>query len=232
MNAFNRAVVILLALLLIVLLIVAAVVPNTVLQNASFALDRATDALRVGWPTSYLIFLGMDIVLIFLLIVLLWLELRPRPVQTVTLRGETGALAEVNTSSIEQSLEYRLGQIEDVLDVNARVRGRKGGVNVLVDLETIPEIDIPDKVAQVRQVMYDLVETKMGIPIANHRIRMQQVGYDKGFRPREEPGPVAPAMPTMPAQPSTPPVPPEMPPKQTVVEDENETEPPGSIIAP
>lgn len=232
MNAFNRAVVILSALLLIVLLIVAAVVPNTVLQNSTYALGRAADALRVGWPTSYLIFLGVDIVLIFLLIVLLWLELRPRAVQTVTLRSDTGTLAEVNTASIEQTLEYRIRQIPDVLDVNADVRGRRGGVNVLVDLQTIPEIDIPSKVEQVRNVIYDLVEGRMGIQIVNHRIRMRHVGYEKGFRPHEEPHVTTPTMrpEPLPPAPAAPPAPAD---QDVVVEEEESTsETPDSTTTP
>ena len=179
MNIFNRAVVIVEILLLAVLLIIAAVVPNTVLERLSYTGQQAQAALQAGWPMSYVFFLVVDIVLIFLLILLLWLEVRPQGKKTVIVRSGSGTQAEVSTTSVEQSLQQRIGEISDVLKVRPTVRGKRGGVDVLLELETMPEIDIPSKIEAVSQAARDLVGSKMGLKITNMKVRIRQAPYGK-----------------------------------------------------
>ena len=120
MNVFNRVVVVLEILLLIVLLIVSAVVPNTVLGRLLYTAEVARTSLEARWPVSYLIFLAVVVVLILLLLALLWLELRPKAKKAVAVRNVSGAKAELGTASVEQSLQYRLSEIADVLKANLR----------------------------------------------------------------------------------------------------------------
>jgi len=179
MNIFNRVVVVLEVLLLIILLIIAAVVPNTVLERLLYTMQQLQSALQVRWPMSYVLFLVVAIVLILLLVLLLWLELRPQGRKTVTVRTDSGTQAEVSTSSVEQSLQHRISEIADVLKVRPVVRGKRGGVDIVIDLETTPEIDIPTKMDEVSQVARELIESKMGLRITNVKVRVRQAPYGK-----------------------------------------------------
>jgi len=197
MNVFNRTVVILEILLLVVVLVIAAVVPRTVLPRVLYTVEQAQRVLLERWPSSYVLFLAVAIVLIFLLILLLWLELRPKAKKTVTVRGVKGTQAEISTSSVEQSLEYRIRDIGDVLKVRPTVRGKRGGVAVVIDLETTPEIDIPTKMEEVSQAARDVVEGKMGLKVSNIKVRISQAPYGRAKVPPRKPA----VPPTMPFEP-------------------------------
>jgi hypothetical protein len=184
-------------LLLIVTLIVAAVVPNTLLDNAMYTLEQAKSVLQQDWPRSYLIFLLVAILLIFLLLVLLWLELRPQSRKTITVRGRDGTEAEVATSSVAQSLQRRIAEVPNVSRVRSTVRGVRAGVDVVLDLETTPEIDIPSKMDEVSAAARELIESKMGLHVARIRVNIKQLRYDDAApiptTPSVQPGiPVAP----------------------------------------
>ena len=203
MRVFNRAVVILEILLLIVTLIVAAVVPNTLLERLLYTVQQAQSALQLDWPRSYIIFLLVAILLIFLLLVLLWLELRPQSKKSITVRGRDGTEAEVSTSSVAQSLQRRISEVPDVSRVRATVRGVRSGVDVVLDLETTPEIDIPSKMDEVSHAARDLIESKMGLHVARIKVNIKQVRYGEAATVPATPS-VQPGMPASPlTQPDT-----------------------------
>lgn len=179
MNAFNRVVFILFILLLIAALIVAAVVPFTVLERFIYTLQEAQNLLQARWPWSYLVFLAAVILLILLGLILLWFEVRPRAKKTVMVRTVGGTQAEVSTASVQQSLQQRIGQLTDVYKVKPSVMGKGGGVDVLLELETPPEIDIPSKVDEVSQVARDLIESKMGLRVSKIKVQLKHGPYGK-----------------------------------------------------
>ncbi len=187
MTIVNRVVVILEILLLIVLLIVAAVVPNTVLSQMAYTVERAQTALQLDWPRSYFLFLLVAIPVIFVFILLLWLEVRPQTSNKVLVRGKDGTQTEVSTTSVAESLRHHIDEIDDVFKVKATVRGKRGGVDILFDLETTPEIDIPAKMAEVSQAARDLIEGKMGLKVADIRVRVKQAPYGGAKKPLAEP---------------------------------------------
>ena len=179
MNVFNRAVVVLEILLLIVLLIVSAVFHTEILNSLLDILDLARSALETGQLVTYVFFLLADIVLVLLLVGLLWLELRPVPKKTVAVRNVSGTKADMSTTSVEQSLQYRIGEIAEVLKVKPIVRGSRGGVKLAIDLETTPGIDVPAKAAEVAQAAREVVEGKMGLKVAGIKVHIRQAAYGK-----------------------------------------------------
>ncbi len=202
MNVFNRAVVILEILLLILLLIVAAVVPNTVVGRLLYTTELARTSLESRWPVSYLLFLVVAVVLILLLVLLLWLELRPKTRKAVTVRNVSGAKAEIGTASVEQSLQYRISEIADVLKVRPTVQGKRGAVSIQLDLEMTPDIDVPAKTAEVSQAARDVVEGKMGLKVADIKVRIKQVGHARA-RPASAPVEATPGVYPLPTFPGT-----------------------------
>ena len=201
MNILNRTVGIILLLLLIAVLIIAAVVPYTLLERLIYTFQLAQDTLQSRWPLSYVVFLVVDIVVILLLIFLLWLELRPQGKKTVTVRTGSGTQAEVSTASVEQSLQQRIGAISDVLKVRPTVRGKRGAVDIMIDLETIPEIDIPAKTDEVSQAARDLIESRMGLKVGSIKVRVRQAAYGKAAPSSAT---VSPRLPSEPVAPSAP----------------------------
>jgi hypothetical protein len=201
MKVFNRAVVLLEVVLLIIALIVAAVVPNTVLERLLYTIQQAQGALQLDWPRSYVIFLVVDIVLIGVFLVLLWLEIRPQTRRTITVRGSDGTEAEVSTASVGKSVEYHVAEISDVSKVRATLRGMRAGVDIVLDLETTPEIDIPSKMDEVSQAARELIEAKMGLHVARIKVNVKQAPYGKVAAPTARPA-IPPLEPTV--QPSMP----------------------------
>lgn len=179
MNAFNRVVFVLFILLLIALLIVTAVVPFTVLERVIYTLQQAQNVLQARWPWSYLVFLAADIVLVLLAIVLLWFEVRPRAKKTLMVRTVSGTQAEVSTASVQQALQQRISQLGDVFKVRPTVTGKGGGVDVVLELETPAEIDIPAKVDEVSQAARDVVETRMGLRVSKVKVMLKHGPYGK-----------------------------------------------------
>jgi hypothetical protein len=220
MKTFNRAVVILEIVLLIILLIVAAVVPYTVLERLRYTVEQGQNALQYDWPRSYIIFLVVDIVVIFVLLVLLWLEIRPQTRRTITVRGRDGTEAEVSTPSVAQSLQYAIADIGDISKARATVRGVRTGVDVVLDLETAPEIDIPSKMDQVSQAARDLIEGKMGLHVARIKVNVKQAPYGKVAAPAPRPA-VQPSV--FPEPSAAPDVQPSMP-EDTEVSEQPQTE--------
>jgi uncharacterized alkaline shock family protein YloU len=177
MNIFNRAVVILHILLLVGLLIVAAVVPNTVLSRLLYTVQQAQATLQLYWPTSYVVFLAIAVLLVFGLIMLLWLEVRPSASNKVLIRNRDGTRTELSTSSLADSLRRSIDEIDDVFKVKSVVQGKRSGLDILLNLETTPEIDIPSKMQEVSQAARDLVERKMGLKVANLRVQVKNTPY-------------------------------------------------------
>jgi len=187
MNIFNRVLVILHILLLIALLIIAAVVPYTVLSRSLYAVQQAQAALQTRWPTSYVLFLAVAVLLVFFLILLLWLEIRPQTSNKVLIRNRDGTQTEVSTASLAESLRRSIDEIQDVFKVKCTVHGKRSGLDILLNLETTPEIDIPSKMQEVSQAARHLVEGKMGLKVANIKVQVKHAPYGSAKAPRPEP---------------------------------------------
>jgi hypothetical protein len=187
MNIFNRVLVVLHILLLIALLIAAVIRPNTVLGRSLDAVQQAQSALQLYWPTSYVVFLAAAVLVVFLLIMLLWLELRPQSSNKVLIRNRDGAQTEVSTASLAESLRRSIDEIPDVFKVKCIVHGRRSGLDILLNLETTPEIDIPSKMQEVSQSARGLVEGKMGLKVANIKVQIKNAPYGSAKAPRVEP---------------------------------------------
>jgi hypothetical protein len=151
--------------------------------------------LSVAWPRSYIVFLVVAISAVLLLIVLLWLEIRPATSNKVIVRGRDGTRTEVSTSSVAQSLRLHIDEIEDVFNVRSTIHGRRGGMDILLNLETTPEIDIPAKMEEVSRAARGLIEGKMGLRIAGIKVNVRQASYAAAKAPRPEPVTVTPSEP-------------------------------------
>jgi membrane protein implicated in regulation of membrane protease activity len=176
MNLFNRIVVVLLLLLVIVLAFVAMFLPLGPLDFIIGWLTFIKASLYV--PTNYLIVILVSLVVILLSLLLLWLEFRgPARPKTVRIEKVGGGYAEVTTDSIAQRLKYRVDQLVGVTEVKPIVTSRGKVVDVVLDLETSPDIEVPAKTEEVCQVAREEVEQKMGLKLDRIRVNIRHAPY-------------------------------------------------------
>jgi hypothetical protein len=185
MNLFNRVVVILLFILLIpilVLIILAAAFPGPLvgsLRQGLAAWESPTLARQVITITVAAVLLVIDLALLVM-------EFRRRGPQTVRLQNVANGEAELTTSSIEQRLTQAINQLPDVTRVTPTVIGKSKGVEVVLDLETSPDVDVPAKTDEVVTVARDVVEHKMGLSLLKIKVNLR-LAEPPGGRRRPQP---------------------------------------------
>lgn len=183
MNVFNRIVMIILIILALVSTLVAAVIPFATLQF----LERTLETVRVGLEAMYnsgpLVFMLAQIaaalaaVLIFgTLLVLEIRRGRPATVQVVT---PEGGKANILLDSVGMRLSYHLDQLAEVISVTPRVRAKGNVVNVELDVETSPDVDVPMKTQEILHVTREVIEDRMGLKLGRAEVRIRHAPYPK-----------------------------------------------------
>jgi hypothetical protein len=173
MNAFNRLVAILFLLVTIVTALVVLTVPERVvallillLQGVERDMPQFATNPQQWW--TFLLFRAAIAVLVMVLAgALLWLEVRRPRAKTVKVHKADGAEAVVKAEAIARRLQFHIDQLPDVINVKPVITGRGSSVEVLLNLETSPEIDVPAKVEEVRQVVLQIVEGQMGLKLSS-----------------------------------------------------------------
>ena len=177
MRTFNRVVVVLFLLVTIVVMSVVLVVPRPVievLQEWLWNLDM--NLALVAQP--FLLIIGVILALLVDVVcaVLLWLEFRRRP-RAVRVQSITGGKAELALDSVARRLEHNIGQLEGVTFIKPNVWARRNGVEVELDMETSPEVDVPTKTEEVCQVIREAVEDKMGLKLRKVWVNIKHAPY-------------------------------------------------------
>ena len=161
MNVFNRIVMILSILAWIALVVFAMLDPMSVIW---FARDNwAYWQESIADEVTFYYFVGGAGILLFVLLILLWLEIRHRRYKTVRIRGKGRGTGELSIDSVVQSLEYRVDELLGVRKVRPRVTSRGKDVVVALDLDTSPTVNIPLLTEQVVKLCQDVVEGHLGL---------------------------------------------------------------------
>ena len=182
MNIFNRIVVILLVLVVLILTVVIVIVPEQSFNILRAVFEWAQQDTRgyIASPDHYLflaarVIIGGTIVLVGLL--LLWLELRRPRKKVIRVQKMAGGETNIAIESISQRVAYNIDQLPEVIKVTPRVTGRSRGVDIDLQLETSPEIDVPMKTEEVLQVTKDVVESRMGLKLGKVTINIKHAPY-------------------------------------------------------
>jgi len=178
MNTFNRVVVILLFLTTIIVTSAVLVVPRPVIEVLHgwlWSLDARLELVT----QPFLLIAGVLLALLVDVIcaVLIWLEFRRRRPKAIRLQSITGGEAELTVESVARRVEHNISQLGGVVFVKPNVWARRGGVEVELDLETSPEVDVPTKTEEVCQVTREAVEDKMGLKLRMVRVRVKHAPY-------------------------------------------------------
>ena len=163
MNIFNRAVVVLLLVVTILLSATAIVLPQetfTFLQNQINGLDLYTSKF-----IGKLLMTAVLLAVIALCILVLLLEFRRGTSKTVRVEKITGGEARVATESVVQRVQYNLDQLPQILSVKPRVTAKGRKMDILLDVETTQDVNIPSKTEELSQLTRSVIEEQMGLKL-------------------------------------------------------------------
>jgi hypothetical protein len=176
-NAFNRAVTIVVLLLLMIVVPMVTLLPDVAIG----VLQRSLVAVPASLSTFHrvvLILLGIICFIIGGLI--LYLEVRRPPRKRVRIQKVSGGEAQLAVESIEQRLEYRVDQLADVIKVMPKVKPHRASVDVVLNVETVPDVDVPMKTDEVCQIARDVVEERMGLKLGKIKVNISHAPYPEG----------------------------------------------------
>ena len=182
MNLFNRIVAILLWLGLLACALVAAALPMQTaawLQTQADALVRQLDLWQAANAANFLIgqaAVGIGALLIFG--TLLFFEVLSGRPRGVRIRTTEGGSAELDPSSVGRRLQWHLDQLSEVITVIPAVKSRGGAVDIRLEIETAPDIDIPLKTDEVVDVTREVIERDMGLKLGKLDVRMRCAPFE------------------------------------------------------
>jgi len=178
MNKFNRVVVVLLLLATIIVATIVLVVPRPAIEVLQEWLWNLDMNLSLADPLVLLV-AGVALALLVDVVcaVLIWLELRRRRSSAIRVQSISGGEAELAVDSIARRLERSISRLDGVVLIQPNVWGRRGGVEVELDLETSPEVDVPTKTEEVCQVTREAIEDKMGLKLCKVRVNIKYAPY-------------------------------------------------------
>jgi len=173
MNLFNRIVTTLLLVAGMIVLPIIFLFPNEAISMAMQNLSALNAGLSLVNPTArFIIGLVLAILSFIFCGLLAFLEItRPRP-KAVRLRKTKGGEALLSLKSIASRLEYTLSQLPDVVKVSPVVTAGGKAVNITLNLETNPEINVPAKTEEVYETTRQVVEEKMGLKLGRLKINI------------------------------------------------------------
>ena len=181
MNTINRIIGFLLLLFLFLALIVLAVVPFETTGWLQTQLGHFSQWARQAQRNSSLFFglgrVGLAAIAAIVILPLLIAEL-PHKKQdpAVVMRTEHGEI-HVTAESIAKRLAWHLDQLADVIIVTPQVLPKGGTVNIVLDVETSPEIDLPMKTEEIMLVAREIIEKDMGLKLGKLNVHLSHSAY-------------------------------------------------------
>ena len=182
MNGFNRVVAIFLWLALLAGLLVAAIAPLQSiawLQEGLAQLAAWLTSVRSEKPAYFIVGqAAVGIGALLILGALLFFEVMTMRRRGVRIRTTEGGSAELDTVSVARRLQWHLDQLAEVITVVPAVRARGGSVDVKLEIETAPDIDIPLKTDEVVDVTRDIIEQDMGLRLGKLDVHIRCAPFE------------------------------------------------------
>jgi hypothetical protein len=174
MSVFNKVVTVVLFLLLMVAVPLTLIFPDAIIGLAQQLLPAVAASLTTF---QRVIFALMGVIGFIVCGLVLYLEFRRPRRRRAIVEKTAGGEVEVALDSIAQRLEYRIDQLGDVVKVTPKIKPRRKDIDVELDLETTPDIDVPAKTEEVRNVAREVVEDRMGLKLRKIKVNMRHTPY-------------------------------------------------------
>jgi hypothetical protein len=183
LNAFNRVVAIVLWLVLLALTFYLAAAPLQAVTQTEHILSNLAEqltSLKDANATNFFIGqIALGVVGLLLFGTLLWLEVWPRRAKGVRVHTSEGGLVELDTHSIARRLEWHLDQLADVITVVPVVKSRGSVVDIHLEVETAPNIDVPMKTDEVVEVTRDIIEKDLGLKLGKLDVLLRHAPFEE-----------------------------------------------------
>jgi len=206
-NVFNRIAMVLIILALFALVVVLVLFPRDIALLIQTAMGNALELLNIG--QFFIIFVAICAIVLLVLLVFLWLELRHPQLKTVRISATKSGDAQLGIQSVASSLENRIDELAGVRKAEAQVASHGKDVEVLLNLDTSPSVNVPMLSDQIVELTRNIVETQLGLKIRGKvRINIRHEPYPRGamLTPATTGAGVAAARPQEPAIAATEPV--------------------------
>ncbi len=192
MNTFNRIVAILLWLVLLAVSVVLALMPDMVaawLKSFGDNFFLLIQSWRNYNSLYFLIFqVAFLVVSILLFGALVLAEIWPRKQRGVVVKTEKGTKARMEEDSVTKRIAWNLDQLAGVISVNPKVTPKGKKVDVSVEVETSPDIDIPSKTEEISRTVREVVEEKMGLVLGKVEVMIRYSRFPEAFeKPKAAP---------------------------------------------
>ncbi len=186
MRVFNRVVMILSILVWIALVVYVMILPLDAVYYARTGLDYFEK--RIFDDQFFYTFLASGGGLLLILLLLFWLEIRRVRRKTVRVKTKGKGNAHLGIQSVAQSLEYRIDELAGVRKVEPRITSRGRDVEVALDLDTSPSVNLPVLTDQIMRLCHDIIEGQLGIKIRGKvNINISHEPYPRGTMPSTQP---------------------------------------------
>lgn len=182
MTTFNRTVATLLWLALLAITCILAIAPTTAIETAQSVLSSLNimiEEWRAHNPDNFAI--GQWAIVAASIAVfgfLLWLEILALRRRGVRVRTAQGGSVEVETNSIGRRLEWHLDQLAEIITVVPVVRSKGGSVDIKLEIEAAPDIDVPMKTDEVVEATCDIIEQDMGLKLGKLDVHVRCAPFD------------------------------------------------------
>lgn len=185
MSILNRIVAAIFWLLLLVGTAIFAVAPFravVALQSRLTLLEMQLVQWQTDNATNFIIgqaTIGIAAVVVFGL--LFWLTAIWGYRRGVRIRTVEGGSAELDTNSIGRRLEWELEQVAEVNNVVPIVKARGGAVDVRLEIEVSPDVDIPMKTDEVLIMTRNVIEEEIGLHLGKLDVHLRCAPLEPEF---------------------------------------------------
>lgn len=185
MTMFSRFVAAVCWLLLLTFAVFMAAAPFwTIGQIQSMLMSTANqlELLQQQNSTNFIIMQaasGITAILVFG--ILFWWTVFGGHQRGVKIRTVAGGSAELDINSISQRLEWHLEQVAEVSNVVPIVKARGGAVDIRLEIEVLPEVDIPMKTDEVVVMTRDIIEDTIGLTLGKLDVHLRCAPLETSF---------------------------------------------------
>ncbi len=176
MNLINRLLVMLELLLALVLMPITIVGLVFFRAGIAYTVQNMADSLVNGSNAALIqaTCVGLAALVFVIAILILFLELQRPATHHLRVQSVSEGQVEVTAEAIIHRLEHAILQVQDVARVKPRVVSASKGniIDLSVELETSPEVNVPKKTQEVIAVAKQVLESDMGLRVGKIQVQV------------------------------------------------------------
>jgi len=204
---FNRLAMIIMLLSTVLAIIVGILLLLLAPSQLAPILNNLGTRLALGRGEKNLTDLQFEVSVMALVIfvpalVLLWLEVRRTASDSIRISQISGGEAHLSIQAVAQSLVYYVDALPGVVRVRPRLAAQGQTVNVRLDVETTPDVDVRSKTEEITRTARTVIEQKLGLKLRHLYIHIHHSSNPRNAPlPPLQPQPVAQTVKLEPLQP-------------------------------